>query len=266
MLLFLYCCFMTQSINAKELSFAQVSDVHFSLTDDYPAKFLYFLNASISKKNPDFVVFLGDNVEKSREEDIIGFMQSVYSLKLPYYIALGNNDAHQLFGIEKNIYLDIVTTFNHNQKENEKDYYFKPNKDVICVVLDVTPDFAPSKHGEISDEQIAWLDKLLTKNPKKLFLIFHHCPLVPPRVEYQLSMLNAEKYREMLDKHSNVVLISSGHYHQEFISLDEKGIRHISAPAFEDVPHSYQMIKLIYDKRKFRLPKNIEIVVEKIKV
>lgn len=252
--------------STKEISFAQVSDVHFSLTDSYPAKYLYFLNASIAKRDPDFVVFLGDNVNKSREEDVIGFMQSIYYMRLPYYIVLGNNDAHQLFGVEKELYLDIVTTFNRNQKDNERYYYFKPNKDVICVVLDATPDFAPSKHGEVSDEQLEWLDKLLTKNSKKMFLIFQHCPLIPPRDEYQLSMLNTDKYKNVLNKHSNVVLISSGHYHQEALFQDEKGIRHISAPAFKDVPHSYQLIKVIYEKKLFRMPKSVEVTIENIKV
>lgn len=252
--------------NTKELCFAQVSDVHYSLSESAFGKYLYFFNSSISKKNPNFVVFLGDNVNKSREEDVIGFMQSIYSLRNPYYIVLGNSDAHQLFGVEKDTYLDIVTTFNHNQKENARYYSFSPNKDFICVVLDVTPDFAPSKHGEIPDEQIEWLDNLLAKNPKKMFLIFHHCPLVPPREEYQLSLINADNYRNMLDKHDNVVLISSGQYHQEFIYQDEKGIRHISAPAFKDVPHSYQLIKIMYNKKLFRMPSDIELTVENIKV
>lgn len=255
-----------EASSAKEISFAQVSDVHFSLTDSYPAKYLYFLNASIQKRNPNFVVFLGDNVNKSREEDVIGFMQSIYYMRLPYYIVLGNNDAHQLFGVEKELYLDIVTTFNRNQKDSKRYYYFKPSKDVICVVLDSTPDFAPSKHGEVSEEQINWLDKLLTKNPKKLFLIFQHCPLVPPRDDYQLSMLNSEKYIQMLNKHSNIVLISSGHYHQEAIYQDKQGIRHISAPAFKDVPHSYQLIKVFYEKKLFRMPKSVEVTIENIKV
>lgn len=254
-------------VQAKEFSFAQVSDVHYTYGDSYMSKYLYFLSASIMKKNPDFVVFLGDNVDKSREEDVISFMQSIYSIKsIPYYIVFGNNDAHRLSGLEKEVYLDIVTTFNKNQKDGKKYYYFKPNSDFICVVLDATPDFAPSKHGEISDEQIQWLDNLLTKYPKKLFIIFHHCPLIPPRIEYQLSMLNTEKYESMLKKHSNVVLISSGHYHQAAETVDENGIRHISAPAFKDMPHSYQLIKVIYDESTYKTPSDVQILVEKVKV
>ncbi len=269
--LIIFCLLILSFINintsiADELTFAQVSDVHYNIDESYMDKYLFFLSSSLRKKNPDFVVFLGDNVDKSREDDVIGFMQAIHSIRLPYYIVLGNNDAHRLSGIEKDVYLDIVTTFNRNQEDKKLYYYFKPNSDFICVVLDATPNFAPSKHGEISDEQLDWLDKLLTKNPKKLFIIFHHCPLIPPRVEYQLSMLNTEKYESILKKHSNVVIVSSGHYHQELVTKDKNGIRHISAPAFKDMPYSYQLIKVIYDKDSYKTPEDVQIIVNRIKV
>ena len=256
-------------INVLDKSEMIEEDEYFGNTkteDSSIGKYIYFLTMSIAKKNPDFVVFLGDNVDKSREEDVIGFMQSIYPLRIPYYVVLGNRDAHRLSGIDKSVYLDIVTTFNHNQKDNQKYYYFKPNNDFICVVLDATPDFAPSKHGQISDEQIEWLDSLLTKYPKKMFLIFHHCPLVPPRIEYQRSMLNTDKYQSMLDKHSNVVLISSGHYYQDAVTQDEKGIIHISSPSFKEMPYSYQLIKVIYDPRKHKSAKDVEVIVDRVKI
>ncbi len=251
---------------ADVLEFAQVSDTHYTLENKVLDRYLYFLSLSLKKTNPDFVVFLGDNVDRSREEDVIGFMRAIHNINTPYYIVLGKTDAHKLSGIEKDVYLDIVTTFNRNQKDHEKYYYFKPNSKFICVVLDDTSDFAPSKHGEISDEQIDWLDKLLTKYPNKLFLIFHHSPLLPPRVEYKLSMFNTEKYQSMLNKHNNILLISSGHYHQEAVQTDEKGVRHISAPAFVDTPHSYQLIKIIYDEKTLKAPKDIEVSVTRVKV
>ncbi len=251
--------------SAKVLEFAQISDVHYAIENQSLDKYLFFLSLSLRKKNPDFAVFLGDNVDKSREEDVISFMRAIHSIRTPYYIVLGNNDAHRLSGIEKEVYLDIVSTFNRNQDE-KKYYYFKPNGDFICVVLDDTPDFAPSNHGEITDEQISWLDNLLTKYPNKLFLIFHHSPVLPPRTEYKLSMLNTEKYTSMLKKHSNIILISSGHYHQEALNEDENGVRHISAPAFKDTPHSYQIIKIIYDEKTYKSPKDVEITVTNVKV
>lgn len=254
------------SVCAEELTFAQVGDVRYSLDNKYLDKYLYFLAASVRKKNPDFVVFLGDNVNKSREEDVIGFMRAIHPIKVPYYLVLGNEDAHGMRGLDKDVFLDIVTTFNRNQDDGDKYYYFKPNSDFVCVVLDVNPDFAPSKHGEISDEQIEWLDKLLTKYSKRKFIIFHHSPLIPPRIDYKLSMLNTEKYENMLKKHNNIVAISSGHYSQSAVYQDEKGIRHISAPAFKDMPHSYQLIKIIYDEKTYQSPKDVEVIVTRVKV
>ena len=266
-LLFFITCLVLQGASfAEVLEFAQISDVHYSLEDKSMDKYLYFLSLSLKKRNPDFAIFLGDNVDKSREEDVIGFMRAIHPIKVPYYIVLGKNDAHKLSGLEKETYLDIVTTFNRNQEDTLRYYYFKPNSDFICVVLDDNPDFAPSKHGQIADEQILWLEKLLIKYPKKLFLIFHHCPLMPPRVEYKLSMLNTEKYQELLKKYNNILLISSGHYHQEAVQTDDNGIRHISAPAFKDIPHSYQIIKIIYDEKTYKSPKDIQIVVSRVRV
>ncbi len=252
--------------HADVLEFAQVGDVHYTLNDEYKEKYLHFLSMSLKKKYPDFVVFLGDNVAKSNEENIIGFMRSIHSIRPPYYLVLGDKDAHTLGGVEKETYLDIVTTFNKNQDDNKKFYYFKPNKDFVCVVLNDTSDFAPSKHGEIPQEQLIWLEKLLIKYPKRMFIIFQHSPIMAPRDEYQLSLLNTEKYSELLKKYKNILVVSSGHYHQESIQTDENGIRHISAPAFKDIPHSYQLIKIIYDEKTIQSPKDIEITITNVKV
>jgi hypothetical protein len=70
----------------------------------------------------------------------------------------------------------------------------------------------------------------------------------------------------MLKKHNNVILISSGHYHQESIQQDEQGVRHISTPAFMDIPHSYQLIKINYDLKTYKSPKDVQITVSRIKV
>ncbi len=264
---FLFALLLLQnSCHADVLEFAQIGDVHYSLNDAYKEKYLYFLSMSLKKKYPDFVMFLGDNVEKSTEENIIGFMRSVHSIRLPYYLVLGDKDAHTLGGVEKSTYLDIVSTFNRNQDDNKNFYYFKPNKDFVCVVLNDTSDFAPSKHGEIPAEQLVWLEKLLIKYPKRMFLIFQHTPVLPPRDEYRLSMLNSEKYSELLKKYKNILVVSSGHYHQDAVQIDDNGIRHISAPAFKDIPHSYQLIKIIYDEKSLQSPKDVEITITNVKV
>ena len=251
---------------AQTLEFAQVGDVHYTLGNEDLDRNLYFLALSLKKKSPEFVVFLGDNVNRSKEDDVIGFMRAVYPIREPYYLAFGDTDAHEFAGLEKSIYLDIVSAFNKNQDEKQKYYYFKPNSDFVCVVLDDTSDFAQSKHGEIPQEQLEWLEKLLIKYPRKLFIIFHHCPIMPPRDEYKLSMINSDKYKNLLKKYSNILLVSTGHYHQSSVQKDENGVRHISAPAFKDIPHSYQLIKINYDENSYKSPKDVEITVNEIKV
>ncbi len=251
---------------AKTLEFAQVADVHYSFENSQLDKYLYFLSLSLKKKSPEFVIFLGDNVDKSKEEDVIGFMRAIHSIREPYYIVLGKNDAHGFSGVPKEDYLDIVSTFNRNQDDNKNYYYFKPNSDIICVILDDSSDFAQSTHGEIPDEQLKWLENLLIKYPKRLFLIFHHTPLVPPRVEYKYSMNNSENYQNLLKKYNNILLISSGQYHQESVQKDDRGVRHISAPAFKNTPHSYQLIKIDYNENSYKSPSDVGITVTNIKV
>ena len=59
----------------------------------------------------------------------------------------------------------------------------------IFVIFD---DFSKMFKGDIE------LQKLLIKYPKRMFIIFHHTPLVAPRDDYKLSMLNTEKYNELI--------------------------------------------------------------------
>lgn len=251
---------------AKEINFIQVSDIHFSLNEPNTEKYLSFLTLAINKKKPDFTAFLGDNIDKSKELNLLGFMQLIYSIKKPYYIILGNHDAYSAGGIEKKEYMDIISVFNHNQKRKKTYFNFRINRDAIGIVLDVNSNFVPSKHGKVPDEQVNWLDNLLTKNSDKLFFIFQHVPLLPPRTEYERSLINTEYYSNMLRKHKNVILISSGHYHQEMVRTDSSGIVHISAPAFKNKPYQYQMIKVIYNKDKEITRDKIKVIVKTIKV
>jgi len=216
-------------------------------------------DSSVQKKNPKFAVFLGSNISSPEEENAIAFMQRLYQLKIPYYLVFGSTDTSSINGIDKYTYHDIISAFNKRQKYKPNYYYFKPNKHFICAVLDDTSNFMPSKHGEIPDEQLIWLDKLLKKHADKTALIFEHTPLEAPE-NYRYSILNDDKYREILNKHQNVILISSGKYGSDFQMKDNSGITHISAPAFSS-EHAYQLIRIDYEKNK---PKSI--AVEKIKV
>ena len=69
---------LANSCFAKEITFAQISDIHYSTDKLDMKKYLYFLKLSLSKEAPNFVVFLGDNLDKSNEKDIISFMNEIF--------------------------------------------------------------------------------------------------------------------------------------------------------------------------------------------
>lgn len=259
---------------AKTLNFAQLTDVHFSPSGtnlssrdlSYSSRNLQFAINSINKQNPDFAIFLGDNIDKSRPENLLGFMRAVQSFKVPYYMVIGNHDAYKLTGIEKKDYIELEKIYNPSQKSDKPYYYFYPNKDCIGIVVDGAMPFAPSAHGEYTDEMLTWLDKVLTKNNDKIALIFQHFPLIYPAEKNSHNTLHPEKYFELLKKHKNILLISSGHYHASKITIDDNGIYHISAPSLLSPPNIYEMVQINYDKKRFEKPTNIKVDIKEIKI
>ena len=274
LLLSCFVMFLFQSADAKSITFAQLTDIHYSQDGSTNSsrnvsvskKHLYFAVMSLNKKKPAFTVFLGDQIDKSNEDNIKEFMSYTSKLKMPYYFVLGNHDAHKMSGITKDKYLEIVSNKNPYQPALKKNYVFKPNKDIVCIVLDGSANLVPSAHGYYSPEQIAWIDKQLTLNKRKLVFIYQHCPLLPPHEHKSHEVIEPENYLKMLAKHKNVVLISSGHYHNEGFSVDEQGIRHISTTSLLNVPPVYDMVTVEYDKDSWKDAKGTKVEVEHVRV
>lgn len=260
--------------NSKTLNFAQLTDIHFSPKANasssrdltYSSRNLQFAIHSINKQNVNFTMFLGDNIDKSQPENLLAFLRAIQSLKTPYYMILGNHDAYKLSGIPKDEYIKLVNIYNPSQKSKKPYYYFYPNKDCIGIVVDGATPFAPSTHGAYTDEMLTWLDKVLTDNSDKIALIFQHFPLIDPVEKYSHSTLNPDNYFKLLKLHKNIVLISSGHYHADKVTIDENGIYHISVPSLLSTPNIYEIVQINYDKQKFKNPSNIKIDIQRIKI
>ena len=123
-----------------------------------------------------------------------------------------------------------------------------------------------SNHGIFPEEELKWLDKTLSKNKNKKVMIFQHFPLIDPYENPQLSMLYKEKYQEVIDKHKNIISISSGHFQTSKITVDEKGIYHISSPALGKPNFIYDMVTIDYTKLPFSKVKINEIKVTPIEL
>lgn len=258
------------------VSFAQLTDIHYSpdgitssSRDLSKSKAnLGFAITSLNKhsKDIDFVMFLGDNIDKSRTDSMMGFLKETQNVEKPHYFVLGNHDAYKLSGIPKEQYIKAVQLYNPYQKSDKPSYYFYPDKNTIAIVVDGAMQFAPSAHGTYTEETIKWLDNVLTENQDKVALIFQHFPLIPPYENFSHRTLEADPYFDLLIKHKNIALISSGHYHDEKVTIDKNGIYHISVPSLLSEPNIYEIVKVTYEKKIFKTPTEVKVEIKKIRI
>lgn len=251
---------------AKTVTFAQASDIHYSINAsdstrpiaNAPKALKGFVDR-VNEKNYDFVMFLGDSIDKSNEKNLTGFLNIVNGINKPYYMVIGNHDAHKISGLTKDEYLAIVSKYNENQKEAKASYYFYPTPEIVALVVDGATSGMPSAHGVFTPKTLKWVDEVLTKNKDKKAIIFQHFPMVEPFENPSHTIMDKSDYESVLNRHDNILLISSGHFHKEAVYKDNRGIYHISAPALFDVPYYFQEVIIKYDKKPFQKPCNFTI-------
>jgi len=238
--------------NAASVRIAQLTDVHIGPKDDAKtASSVVKLNAAVDaincRKDIDVVVFTGDNIDKSNVNDLKTFCKIVRRLNKPYYVLLGNHDAYKLSGIPQEDYMKVIKKVNKNQKTINSNFTFSLNRDIQAICLDGSTPNIPSGHGFFGEETIKWLKKTLLKNRNKEIVIFQHFPLVPPQDKKQLRLLEPEEYASILENNRNILLVASGHYHVEKVTIDENGVYHISSPSLL-ISAQYRIIEVDYNK------------------
>lgn len=255
--------FTALAANARTLNFALVSDIHYDINKGSKLttsqKALDGLIARINENDYDFVVFLGDNIDKSRKEVLESFLDRIKDIKTPYYIVLGNTDAHKISGLTKQEFMEIVKKKNKNQRSLSPSYTFSPASGFLCIVLDSTSSFMPSTHGIFTDKTYEWYDRTLKENKDKKVLVFQHVPYNEPYEDATHNILDKYQYKYILDKHNNIYLIASGHYHKSAFATDENGLNHVSTPALKTPPFQFIDVKLKYSKLPFGKPKKLEL-------
>ena len=91
--------FLTLSITsavAETIKFVQITDAHLTTKSEFSQKVLKSAIDDINElENVSFVVFTGDNIDVSTDENLRQFVKIVRKLKVPYYIVLGNHDVYK---------------------------------------------------------------------------------------------------------------------------------------------------------------------------
>ncbi len=225
---------------SQTLDFAVISDCHISITNDKInenglTKTIHYLQQAIfqiNKSDVDFVVFAGDNIDKTNKTSVVMFAKIINSLKKPYYVITGNQDVSQVSGLDKKKYFQLVNRFSRNKIR--KLPYAKKQKNIVFLYMDGTNQFIPGYKGYFKEDELIWLDKKLTKYKDQNIVIVQHYPLVEPFSNNSYKTFNRDEYFEILNKHKNVVAIVSGHYHSDGDIKTQDGIVHINVPSLAD--------------------------------
>lgn len=185
--------------------------------------------ATFNKLRPDFVINLGDAIDRNMKS-FHEILPVFHGFKMPVYHVLGNHDyevdeevkssVHEVLGTEKcyefskNGWRFIVLDGNEistfaNIERSENYLKAKAMLDQIEREGKVNANFW---NGALSGKQLQWLDKKLVKsheNHEKV-IIFCHYPIYPAN---RHNLLNDTEVLELLKSHSCVKAWICGHDH-----------------------------------------------------
>lgn len=242
---------MAQKVYAGELKFVQITDSHFSVSASNATQrdvehSKSYLESTISDINTlndvDFVVFTGDNIDQANSDDLKVFLKMANKLKFPYYILIGNHEVFKNQHFTKKDYMGVVRRYSKNCRPKSVNYVFK-KKGFVFIVVDGAKEVIPGPAGYYKKETLQWLDKKLTKYKCDNVIILQHFPIEAPYYNRTHTTYKVEEYQAVLNKHSNVIAIVSGHYHGNGEKMVD-GIYHISTPALVEPPHNYKIIEV----------------------
>ncbi len=245
--LFVFC---VNDIKAQEIRIVHFSDVHIDTKapDKKVRKFaqsLPMFEKAIDKANllyPNIVVFSGDMVNKPLDSEFDVFLNAAKKLKAPFYPALGNHDVGVGGGLSKQT---IIAKLDANCQwlNLEIPYYYVIKGDYIFIFMDGTNDKIVTANGFFGKDELNFLDKTLSENSDKKAVIVHHFPPMPPYKSINHEILNKEDYFAVIDKHPNVIMVLSGHFHASK-AVQRNDVLYITTPSMIEYPHAFRYLKV----------------------
>lgn len=243
---------------ATSLKFVQISDVHFYTGEDNTS---FKLRAESDKllddaiqqvnniPNINFVMFTGDQIDKSFEKELRAFLPHAKNLNYPWYITFGNHDTCIGGYLTPQVYLDMVHKANENFDFKKPYYSFIPQKGYKAIVLDTIIRDRLTSNGRIDEEQLKWFENELDSAGKDTVLIFMHVPIVEPFASAGHRLLNADEVRAVIEKHKNPIAVFQGHYHAAMIKQFDN-VLYISTPSLVSYPNAFRIITVTNHRKK----------------
>ncbi len=249
--------FSNQPSFSGTIKFVQLSDIHYSTQrEDTSYKLLSktkpLLQDAISQinseKNINFVMITGDGIDKPLKESLFALTDLLNTLNYPWYFALGNHDTTTDGYLTKTKFLEILKEKNQNYKFDSTYYTFKPKAGFRVIVMDGAKNKGFTSNGIIPEEELCWLDDILSKSKNDVVLIFLHFPLLTPYDSPNHKILNDKEFKAIIEKYKMPIAIFSGHYHMAKITK-RGNILHVSSPTLAGYPNAFRIVN-VNNKRK----------------
>jgi len=240
------------AVGATTLKFAQISDDHLSadtvnkayrLTADSRDLLDDAIDVINHTPDLDFVFFTGDLIDVPYEKNLLMFFEHANKLKYPYYAVPGNHDICVGGYLNKLLFVELMQKYNKNFKFSKTYYSFTPKSGYKVIALDPIIDNRITANGELSEEQLIFLDKEIKEAGNSVILIFMHVPLKQPFSSDNHRLLNAEAMYRVLKKYNNPIGIFTGHYHTTKV-MQENNLVHVSTPALISYPNAFRFVTI----------------------
>ncbi|MCA1991522.1 MAG: metallophosphoesterase [Coleofasciculus sp. S288] len=250
--------------------FAVVSDLHVGLPHtiwDHPSRFhlveisipaLELIMEHLKQQKLDFLLLPGDLTQHGEPDNHAWLQKWLSQLPFPVYVVPGNHDVPSLLPDGGSIGL------------NDFPYYYRQfgysNPEQLYYTCEVMPgvqliglnsnqfDDSGQQLGHLDEQQLVWLEQVLSQNKGKLVLVMVHHNVVehmPGQANHPLGrryMLdNAPVLRKIL-KTAGVNLVFTGHLHVQDVAYQD-GIYDITTGSVVSYPHPYRILQLRTNER-----------------
>jgi hypothetical protein len=167
----------------------------------------------ILKRDPHFIIHLGDMISRPDEKEWKRFFEISKAIDIPFFPVIGNHEVADTTRGEE-IYRKQFDL------PGGKTYYAFREAGALFVILD-----SEKGRGQILEEQRMWLDETLSSSEEKFKLVFLHRPLFLP--------VGSIKLGRSMDKHP----LARDDLHQLFVKTGVKAV-------FQGDDHRYdRMVK-----------------------
>jgi 3',5'-cyclic-AMP phosphodiesterase len=180
---------------------------------------------------PDVVILTGDLTECGlpAEYENLGAILS-RTLEMPVYAIPGNHDRRE----------NLRRCLPHLPGVTADPFFVQYAVEDLPVRLVMLDTVVPgSGHGELSQEQLQWLDRTLAADPSKPTMVaMHHPPFATgiPHMD-KIALHHTEGFRSVIARHAQVQRIVCGHHHRPIVGQ----VAHAIASVAPSVAHQVEL-------------------------